>query len=1121
MRDRFGMRLRVRICVFVHEGASERRRPLHACACSICVRLRHAVRLQSVAKISRPPSASVPPHENPERSRRGRPARAMAAQPPRPPPNNLLFSGPPPSLPRVVLIPSDPAVPRTTCDVALHAVLDQSNYADDLDEINNVGVPTYDELFSDQEDKHVIEKDPVDEQYHTYNFIRRTRSFDISDIYVSTYESHLDDSVFRHRRSEPDLSKYGMFVEAEIAMQPSQLHSLVLNNPFYDSAYAMTPNDVNENVVVLPENYLAFEDSFVPTWEYKPEFIVNPELNPGLYYDGLPLIPPNDPWSAYGNQNSSFQYYTPQFEIPSEEAGVQYMRLSDLECANIPQYMSLPVIEQATQIDSCPDKIDNIKGENDNIDNPRESNENITTDPQEETSATCVPSETIINNALNEEEISGVDSNINRESSRSEDLESINADISNDVTSSLAYIPSSKSSQGHCGSDDTSDDTSPCSTDYHEASALDLAQSLDELSCCDSTDFSQSRAETSPLNEDILDDDKTVSSVVKNECNGPVLPPVHPVASLPLNQLSSIPSQKQLPQELPPVPNNVKNNVKTSHSASDSQCTVVVCVPVVSKSAKTTPSVVNVSKTVTPVTLNSTPVSSVYIANAQAVKQHPHPPAVPPAWLTKTSNHQNVDQKPTNTIQAVPQILVQNSEGEIKQQNHSATSSANRVIVNQPTSAQPSCSFAPHLPPQPSQLKPDSQPKEVESSRARSSVKDDKDGHLVYWPGYVMGARYKIIETLGEGTFGKVVEVKDLEIRVHSPNALGQCVLEPSLSHHPSPVPQPAPTSETFSFKREHRMALKIIKNVEKYREAAKLEINVLEKLADIDPDCKNLCVKMLDWFEYHGHMCIAFEMLGQSVFDFLVSNKDNNYQPYPLEQVRHIAYQLVYSVLFLHDNKLTHTDLKPENILFVDSDYEVVSVYNSFKKKHEMRRVKRSDVRLIDFGSATFDHEHHSTIVSTRHYRAPEVILELGWSQPCDVWSIGCIMFELQQGNTLFQTHDNREHLAMMERILGPIPCRMARKTRTKYFYHSKLDWDEKSSAGRYVRENCKPLSRYLQGNSEEHRQLFDLIARMLEYDPTQRITLRDALKHPFFTKLPAHQRLGFQFTRPSFLRQ
>lgn len=40
----------------------------------------------------------------------------------------------------------------------------------------------------------------------------------------------------------------------------------------------------------------------------------------------------------------------------------------------------------------------------------------------------------------------------------------------------------------------------------------------------------------------------------------------------------------------------------------------------------------------------------------------------------------------------------------------------------------------------------------------------------------------------------------------------------------------------------------------------------------------------------------------------------------------------------------------------------------------------------------------------------------------------ISCILFELYLGITLFQTHDNREHLAMMERILGQIPYRMAR---------------------------------------------------------------------------------------------
>ncbi|RWS24635.1 LAMMER dual specificity kinase-like protein [Leptotrombidium deliense] len=367
-----------------------------------------------------------------------------------------------------------------------------------------------------------------------------------------------------------------------------------------------------------------------------------------------------------------------------------------------------------------------------------------------------------------------------------------------------------------------------------------------------------------------------------------------------------------------------------------------------------------------------------------------------------------------------------------------------------------------------------------ESNSRPPSVEDDEEGHLIYRNGDFETKQFSYftlfnckLETLeGSGTFGKVVRVLDLRT--------------------------------------EQLVALKIIKNVEKYREAAKLEINVLEKLADADPNCKHLCVKMLDWFDYHGHMCISFEMLGLSVFDFL---KDNNYQPYPIDQVRHIGYQLCYAVKFLHDNQLTHTDLKPENILFINSDYEMVFYSKKSKEKasikRDVKRVKNTKIKLIDFGSATFDNEHHSTIVSTRHYRAPEVILELGWSQPCDVWSIGCILFELYLGITLFQTHDNREHLAMMERILGPIPYRMCRKSKTKYFSHGRLDWDEKTSAGRYVRENCKPLHRYLLSDDEDHRHLFDLISRMLEYEPMHRIKLNDSLNHPFFAKLSYEKRL------------
>jgi len=68
-----------------------------------------------------------------------------------------------------------------------------------------------------------------------------------------------------------------------------------------------------------------------------------------------------------------------------------------------------------------------------------------------------------------------------------------------------------------------------------------------------------------------------------------------------------------------------------------------------------------------------------------------------------------------------------------------------------------------------------------------------------------------------------------------------------------------------------------------------------------------------------------------------------------------------------MHDNRLTHTDLKPENILLVESSFRVDY---SHRKRREYRRLKKSDIRVIDMGSATFDHEHHSAVVSTRHYR-------------------------------------------------------------------------------------------------------------------------------------------------------
>lgn len=138
------------------------------------------------------------------------------------------------------------------------------------------------------------------------------------------------------------------------------------------------------------------------------------------------------------------------------------------------------------------------------------------------------------------------------------------------------------------------------------------------------------------------------------------------------------------------------------------------------------------------------------------------------------------------------------------------------------------------------------------------------------------------------------------------------------------------------------------------------------------------------------------------------------------------LCFKQSLTLVVLHDLNLIHTDLKPENILLVDNTYQTFtynraipsSTTTTNRTSRHRKVLLNPEIRLIDFGSATFEDEYHSSVVSTRHYRAPEIILNLGWSYPCDIWSIGCILVEFFTGDALFQTHDNLEHLAMMEPV-------------------------------------------------------------------------------------------------------
>ncbi|PON76478.1 Serine/threonine protein kinase [Parasponia andersonii] len=363
---------------------------------------------------------------------------------------------------------------------------------------------------------------------------------------------------------------------------------------------------------------------------------------------------------------------------------------------------------------------------------------------------------------------------------------------------------------------------------------------------------------------------------------------------------------------------------------------------------------------------------------------------------------------------------------------------------------------------------------------------DDRDGHYVFSLGENLTSRYKILSKMGEGTFGRVLECWDRQTREY--------------------------------------VAIKVVRSIRKYRDAAMIEVDILEHLAKDEKGCSRyeyilvladstvislaLGSKVFPAFfvQLRANSKLVFEKLGPSLFDFL---KRNKYHPFPVDLVREFGRQLLESVAYMHDLCLIHTDLKPENILLVSSEYVKLPGYKRVSTEEMQYRFlpKSSAIKLIDFGSTTYDNQNHSSIVSTRHYRAPEVILGLGWSYPCDMWSLGCILVELCSGDALFQTHENLEHLAMMERVLGPLPEHMiqrANRGAEKYFKRgTRLNWPEGAVSRESIRavKKLDCLKELVSQHVESSRSsLIDLLHGLLKYDPSERLTARQALDHPFF---------------------
>ena len=200
--------------------------------------------------------------------------------------------------------------------------------------------------------------------------------------------------------------------------------------------------------------------------------------------------------------------------------------------------------------------------------------------------------------------------------------------------------------------------------------------------------------------------------------------------------------------------------------------------------------------------------------------------------------------------------------------------------------------------------------------------------------------------------------------------------------------------------------------------------------------------IKLLDLFENADYYYIVLEyMEGKDLFDYL---KNRNFQ-ISERRGRELALQVAEAIQYLHSYGIVHRDIKLENVMMSNpSDHAVP--------------------KLVDFGLARIIGPTQKTDepFGTLGYVAPEVLKKEPYSFSCDMWSLGCITYALLSGSLPFDHESQKETIRMtiQEPLVFDLPC-----------------WEYISDQGK------------------------NFIEGLLCKDPEKRTTLKDAMKHPWFS--------------------
>lgn len=298
--------------------------------------------------------------------------------------------------------------------------------------------------------------------------------------------------------------------------------------------------------------------------------------------------------------------------------------------------------------------------------------------------------------------------------------------------------------------------------------------------------------------------------------------------------------------------------------------------------------------------------------------------------------------------------------------------------------------------------------------------------------------RFEILDNLGQGTFGKVYKCLDR--------------------------------------KHDLKVAIKVLHKSCRMKKLASNEIQAHELIRKSDPDDSKCIVQMLQCFDFRGHICLVFELLSYDLYHYM---KINRFEGLSSNVVKRIGLQILVALKHIHSLGIIHRDLKLENVLF--------------------KQANKSSIKIVDFGSCALFPSPFVSYIQSRYYRAPEVLMSCGHDKKIDIWSFGCMVFELYKGRSLFLGNDANDQILKIASVLGPPPISLLDKSQKPQEF-----FDEIGVFSIRVKTGLKELV----GDDEG---FYDFVKKCLEWDPEARISADEALKHPWIVNQSRQQARKF----------